>query len=1304
MFRTWWQKVFVSPRGRTARRAGCRPPARLLGRTTRLSMTALEDRITPAFNMTLSLNATVGVTTATVAGTTTFTATATGANLQWQDLFNAFVAGNNVVVNSGSAGTEAGNITDLTGNQLPGLPGNQTLTFQSGTGAGLVGNITLQDVNLQGANESIVVSANGSVVTGVLSAGTFLAPTKLANATITAATGSISEGGIFQGPIFATNLALSAATGVGTAGPTLPTQATNLVARTASGGIVISNTGALNVGFTGDPFQGVQVTGASGTIQIDNSGSLTVSELVKAPGSITLNANGATSDATIQAGVDGVFSTGATATIHAGRNLTLGTPVLFGDVHGQGVVLDAGGDIVVDNRTLVNADGAAGTLATAGGDFKMLHAILNSSRLAANGTGPISIQTGAGHTFTLDSGLGGAIATNGGNITISADDMVINDGINTSGVVTLQQAGTTARPIDLGLGTTPNSLGLSAAELTPIGAGSVIIGRADNAGSITLTAPITPTGTNTLTLTTGGSILDGTAGEQADITVANLTMNAGVAVGAGGNGDIDIDVATLNAGRTNAAAGVTMFISETFAGTVKVGQIDGGAGNVTLSSSAGPITSVNPNDGVAEVIGNVVTLDASATPSNGNTGQIGFFTASAQFFEVDANTLFAFTNNSRLWIRDVGAGATVGMAIGQVSAGNNTAFLQAAHGDITSAAVDGNPDVLADTVNLRALNGGNIGTSGASPLEISATNLNAAVQVGAGGIHVKDTAGGVNVVLAQTVNGAVDLEAAGAAANMVLTTLAAPGNIVTLNATGAVTGTAGGTADVAATSLAITAGAGIGTAANPLETAVANLAFNNAGGLVNVANTGPLTINAVGTLLTSSNTGTSTTLSAASPLTFAVNTTSAGSLTATAVETNDPGTFADKLTVNAGVTVESTGGNVVLQAGDDVVLNTGSLVKSDVGFVTLTAAFGDLDNEGGVSMGAGAVQAGSDITVSARDDITVSTLTANAATGTVTITSTAGNIFDDGNDATLIAGNALILSAVRSIGQPGATPDIDTAVNTLSATTTGAGPFAGAPTPGIWVTDTNDLTVTTATTGDGVILIDAGGNLIAQAVTANGTGRNVRLRALGGDLTVGTITAAGDIVALSATGAIVDGNAAANNVTALSLSLSAGTGIATPADPLETTVSNVAWSAGTGGIDLINTGALTITSVTAFGATVTGGTGNGAATVTAASPLTVASDVVMGGDITLTASETNDPGTFADVLTVNAGVTVRSTGGNVTLQAGDDVVLNNGSIVQADTAGKTVTLTAAFGDLDNEGAIVINGADSIVATNLALMP
>ena len=51
-----------------------------------------------------------------------------------------------------------------------------------------------------------------------------------------------------------TNLALSGAAGVGTSAAPMITVVTNLVAQNAtSGGIFISNTGDLTIGFTGDP-------------------------------------------------------------------------------------------------------------------------------------------------------------------------------------------------------------------------------------------------------------------------------------------------------------------------------------------------------------------------------------------------------------------------------------------------------------------------------------------------------------------------------------------------------------------------------------------------------------------------------------------------------------------------------------------------------------------------------------------------------------------------------------------------------------------------------------------------------------------------------------------------------------------------------------------------------------------------------------------------------------------------------------------------------------------------------------------
>jgi hypothetical protein len=79
------------------------------------------------------------------------------------------------------------------------------------------------------------------------------------------------------------------------------------------------------------------------------------------------------------------------------------------------------------------------------------------------------------------------------------------------------------------------------------------------------------------------------------------------------------------------------------------------------------------------------------------------------------------------------------------------------------------------------------------------------------------------------------------------------------------------------------------------------------------------------------------------------------------------------------------------------------------------------------------------------------------------------------------------------------------------------------------------------------------------------------------------------------------------------------------------------------------------------------------------------------GTLMATAPETPTPN--FDNVTVNAGVTVQSTGGDVVFQAGDDIVITAGATVHA---SGNISLTSAFGDTDAEGAIQLNGA--VVAT------
>ena len=393
--------------------------------------------------------------------------------------------------------------------------------------------------------------------------------------------------------------------------------------------------------------------------------------------------------------------------------------------------------------------------------------------------------------------------------------------------------------------------------------------------------------------------------------------------------------------------------------------------------------------------------------------------------------------------------------------------------------------------------------------------------------------------------------------------------------------------------------------------------------------------------------------------------------------------------VNEMVSVTTSGaGAIDLRELDGVTLTS---VVAQSGPVTITTG----GTTAAVSVLSTTNSDANDVSITASaGNITVTTVAAGTGiSGDVTIEATTGNVVDDLVNTTRITGDVVTLTG-RDLGQTGANDQLDTAAVSLVASSTSA---VGGGSHGMWITDVDALTITSATSTDGVIVIDAGTSMNAVLVTAGGASRNVRLRALGGSMAVGSISATGDVVFLSSTANITDGDAG-NDVTALGLMLQANGDIGSAADPLETTVTNVAWATGTGSIDLVNTGALTINVVTAFGSTITGGTGGGHATITALSPLTVAANVTMAGDVLFTAGEIADDPIFADDLTVNSGVTVQSTTGNVTLRAGDSVHLPVGSTVNA---ALDLEIAAGYGDLDQGGTIVFDGT-FVVGRDLTL--
>ncbi|WP_439626140.1 beta strand repeat-containing protein [Gemmata sp.] len=333
--------------------------------------------------------------------------------------------------------------------------------------------LSLTGVGAGGANHDVTASTTGS---GNIAVGS-VAATRLVGLT---AGGAITDDGSTATAVTAPSLALAAATGVGTSAAPVNTDVDKVEATTGTGGVFVSNAGAVTIGGVDGTLTGVRVTGASGDIDVTATGTITVNQGVQAPGDVALTATGGTSDIVTQGGNgNAVASSGGTATLRAGRHLTLGTSSAWGDVSGEGLVLEAGGDIVLDNTTFAEANGAAGLRVTAGGDVKILHAIRGGSILNSNSPGAnVTITTGPGKSFILDQGRDGGVgASTDGDITINSDNMVLTSGrVGTTGTVTLAPV-TSFRAINLGTDVT-DALALTDAELDLVAAGTLVIGSA----------------------------------------------------------------------------------------------------------------------------------------------------------------------------------------------------------------------------------------------------------------------------------------------------------------------------------------------------------------------------------------------------------------------------------------------------------------------------------------------------------------------------------------------------------------------------------------------------------------------------------------------------------------------------------------------------------------------------------------------------------------------------------------------------------------------------------------------------------
>ncbi len=366
---------------------------------------------------------------------------------------------------------------------------------------------------VDGATGITVSNGNVTISASQLALDELIAANGVGNAVAVTSVGGVVDGNGAGANFLAASLSIVAQATIGSSPDPLETSVASVEARTAAGGIFLANTGSvLNIGGVSPSIDGVQTT-SSGSIEISNDASIilagTAAERIEAAsGNVVVTTTGATSDVAVR--INSAFSIQAvnSLTLTAGRDILLGSAATdaFGGIKTNGTMtLTAGRDIIIDENTDVEVLGVGSFTGNAGRHFSILASDGTTGSSIVTNNRNINITTGPGGIYTQGSG-GVVLFTGGvGNITITADQMVIANGI-TAGVGTVKlQTRTPGITIGLGSADSVGTLGLTDVELDNIIADALQIGT-DEIGPLTVNAVISP---NVPLLILGGTSISG---------------------------------------------------------------------------------------------------------------------------------------------------------------------------------------------------------------------------------------------------------------------------------------------------------------------------------------------------------------------------------------------------------------------------------------------------------------------------------------------------------------------------------------------------------------------------------------------------------------------------------------------------------------------------------------------------------------------------------------------------------------------------------------------------------------------------
>ncbi|CAO3380993.1 filamentous hemagglutinin N-terminal domain-containing protein [Azospirillum argentinense] len=1057
---------------------------------------------------------------------------ATGAAVSTSSTQLSLVTGGNLFV------TNDRTLTDLSVTSTHRAAGVDSQFFVASTGLTFTvtdsaGTTALDTVDQTGGLNSFAFRSDRTIQVGTVNAGAGSVALTSTAGDITGTSAGLLTGG-------ALTLTAKGSTGsngaIGSSVQALNTAVTSLTATAGSGGVFLSNTGALALTSLTSGGGSVTATGDL-TVGAVNSGSSALT-LTSSGGSILDDADAATTIAAYSLSLTAAGSIGTSGTV-----LTTGSYLINAASGLGGIHLTASGSANLTSFVSTNGDIAV----TTGGSTSIgtMTSVNGTSNISVTANGAVSsiaattVNAGANGNVTLTTANGDVYATSGtitgNNVTITAGGTNTNVEVNTaaqtlsianaSGTITVNQTGAVTVDSIVSSG--------SRVSLTVTG-GAATLGtiKTSNAGAISVT-------------TTGGAIL----GKD-----ANNRLSAGTI--------------TLS---TDGAIGSFATHLRTSTGSLTLSNV----GDLYLDNSGVILTALSITNRHVNGASNALELTSEyfnfLVNDNGTTTVLE---------AIGSPKLAAFAFNTDTLLR-VGDLATVGVG--------GTVTLTSTTGSILD---DGNPNsrINADTVTLSAASG-DIGTA-SDPLALNATKLTLTT---GGDLHITNLSDMTTLAITSThadstvVNGYTIT-----APNFVfgMTDDATNGYLLsTLVDTTGLIFSFKGDRDIRLGRVDLTNATGVLPMSGPLESGTSYSIFNlettdgsilDDGSKTTVVLAGSVNLKASKAI--GSGTGTEY-LDVVTPILNA--SASDGGIYITLPTPTGFENYKNLVTLGdsyfgAGsnpIVVTATWGNIAFGSsfssggsGDITVTATnGSILNPNsatlrsgtgTGTLTLTAGknIGSSDktlnaNAGTVTATAGgsmwlslgssattlsSLTAGGDITVGkSSGTMTVGSVNANSGTGTVSLSNSSGSIQGDTDNTTVIAAGKVILSASGSVG---GTDALNLTTANLSVTANGS----------VGITDTVALTdlvlkrgsssgtiAISTVNGQVFTLSDSSSQSYLQTVTST-TPLNFTYDAPR-DVKVGTIdVGTGGSVAIVSTGDIVT-NDSSSKITAGKVALTAGT-------------------------------------------------------------------------------------------------------------------------------------------------------------------